>query len=126
MFYRVNRVLIAILLLSAAARGNSQTDAKKAKHYALYAPRPQYPLEARKHHWTGSGLFVCNIRSNGTVASVDVLQSTGYQMLDQAAITAFRQWRFQPGDMKAVKIPMDFWLNGSRVRHRMSGAVIAD
>src|SRR4029077_1600024 len=46
MFYRVTRVVIVILLLSAAVRGNSQTDAKKAKHYALYAPRPQYPLGA--------------------------------------------------------------------------------
>jgi len=51
MFYRVSSVVIVILFLSVVARGSSQTDAKKAKHYALYAPRPQYPLEARKHHW---------------------------------------------------------------------------
>src|SRR5206468_3208288 len=126
-FYRMNRVVIAVLLLSVVANGDSQTsNATPAKHRVLYAPRPEYPLAARKRHWTGAGLFACNIRSDGTVVSVDVLGSTGHQMLDQAAITALRQWRFQPGDMKLVKIPINFWMNGSGVRHRMSGAVISD
>jgi len=73
--------------------GDSQgSNATPAKHRVLYAPRPEYPLAARKRHWSGAGVFACNIRSNGTVASVDVLRSTGHQMLDQAAITALRQW----------------------------------
>ena len=123
----MSRVLLVIVFLSVAVSGNSQApDARQAKHYALYAPRPEYPLAARTHHWTGAGIFACNIRPDGTVASVDVLRSTGHEMLDQAAITALRQWRFQPGDMKLVKIPINFWMNGSGVRHRMSGAVISD
>ena len=123
----MNRWLLVMIFLSVVVSGNSQVpDATRAKHFALYAPRPEYPLAARRRHWTGDGVFACNIRSDGTVASVEVLRSTGYQILDQAAIAAFRQWRFQPGDMKLVKIPINFWLNGSRVRHRMSGAVISD
>ena len=127
MFTRRCVALLFLLSLSLALSGNSQgPNATQAKHRALYAPRPEYPLAARKRHWTGPGIFACNIRPDGTVASVDVLRSTGHQMLDQAAITAFRQWRFQPGDMKVVKIPINFWMNGSAVRHRMSGAVISD
>ena len=123
----MSRVLLVIVFLSVAVSANSQApDATQAKHYALYAPRPEYPLAARTHHWTGAGIFACNIRPDGTVASVDVLRSTGHEMLDQAAITAFRQWRFHPGDMKRIKIPINFWMNGSGVRHRMSGAVISD
>lgn len=114
-------------IFGLAVSGNSQgLNATQAKHRALYAPRPEYPLAARTRHWTGAGIFACNIRPDGTVASVDVLRSTGHQILDQAAITAFQQWRFQPGDMKLIKIPIDFWMNGSAVRHRMSGAVISD
>jgi TonB family protein len=126
-FYRMSRVLIVGILLSVAVSENSQaSDAMQAKR-ALYAPRPEYPLAARKRHWTGAGVFACNIRADGTVASVDVLRSTGHQMLDQAAITAFRQWRFQLGDkLKLVRIPINFWMNGSGVRHRVSGAVIPD
>jgi TonB family protein len=110
-------VFALIVGLSGVVRANDDSIAKQAKHRVLYAPRPEYPLAARKQHWTGAGVFACNIRSDGTVASVDVLRSTGHQMLDQAAIT---------GDMKVVKIPIDFWMNGSGVRHRMSGAVISD
>jgi len=117
----------ALVFLSLVVSGNSQApNTARAKHYALYAPRPEYPLAARKQHLTGAGVFVCNLDADGTVGSVDVLRSTGHQMLDQAAIAAFRQWRFHPGDMKAIKIPIFFGMNGSGVRHRMSGAVISD
>ena len=125
-FYPINHGLLVMIFFTVAVSENSKaSDAAQAKHLALYAPRPEYPLAARKRHWTGAGVFACKIRSNGTVASVDVLRSTGHQMLDQAAITAFRQWRFQPGDIKAVKIPIDFWMDGSAARRRMSGAVIS-
>jgi TonB family protein len=125
-FYRIIRGLLATIFLCVAVSGNSKaSDAAQAKHLALYAPHPEYPLAARKRHWTGAGVFACSIRSDGTVASVDVLRSTGHKMLDQAAITAFRQWRFHPGDMKLVKIPIDFWMDGSAARRRMSGAVIS-
>ena len=125
MFHRMNRGLLVIIFLSVAVSGNSR-NTTQAQRRALYAPRPEYPLAAQKRHWAGHGVFACKIRSDGTLASVDVLRGTGHQMLDQAAIIAFRQWRFQPGDMKLVKIPITFWMNGSAVRHRMSGAVIPD
>jgi TonB family protein len=82
------------------------------------SPQPVYPLAARKQHWTGAGDFMCHIRPDGTVASVDVLRSTGHQVLDQAAITALQHWRFQPGKTEAINIPIDFRMNGSRVRSR--------
>ena len=130
MLYRMGRVLVAASLLSLAVTCHSQSPnaAAHAKHYAVYAPRPNYPLHARQYHWTGEGLFRCNIHSDGTVASVDVLRSTGHEMLDRAAIKALQQWRFQPGDMNAITIPINFSMSGTRspVRHRMSGTVIPD
>jgi TonB family protein len=90
---------------------------------AVYAPAPEYPITARRHGWTGSGIFVCNLRPDGTVASVDVLQGTGHDILDQAGIATFRRWRFQPGGLKAVKIPLRFKMEGARPR--MAGAVIS-
>src|SRR5205809_5729275 len=35
----------------------------RAKALALYAPRPQYPYEARSRHVTGSGVIVCTVDS---------------------------------------------------------------
>src|ERR1700752_1228589 len=50
----------------------------RAKALALYAPRPQYPYEARSRHVTGSGVIVATVDSaSGNVTSATVSQSTG-------------------------------------------------
>jgi len=54
-----------------------------------------------------------------------VLQTTGYDILDRAGISAFQKWRFKPGWFKAVKVPLKFSMHHG-IRHRMAGAVIAD
>ena len=96
----------------------SKLAAADAKAATLSSPKPVYPLAARKQHWTGAGVFVCHIRPDGTVASVDVGRSTGHQVLDQAATAALQHWKFQPGKMEAVNVPIVFGMNGSRVRSR--------
>jgi TonB family protein len=97
------------------------TDARPAR---IYAPPPEYPSAALRRGWTGSGLFACNLRPDGSVASVAVIRSTGHDMLDQAGISALRRWKFKPGVTNVVRVPMRFTMGG--VRHRMSGAVISD
>jgi TonB family protein len=89
-------VLTFIAGLTVVAHGNSDSVGKQAKQRALYAPYPEYPLAARQRHWTGAGVFICHLRADETVASVNVCRSTGHQMLDQAAMAALRRWRFQP------------------------------
>ena len=86
----MNRLLaVLVLLCCALARAEPESlDPAHAKHVAIYAPAPEYPLGARVRHWTGVGLFLCNLRPDGTVASVKVLQSTGHEILDQAGIAA--------------------------------------
>jgi len=122
---RSSRVLIAALLLSAASSGNAQApNSAHAKRRVLYAPPPQYPLVARARHWTGAGLFACNLRPDGTVVSVDVVRSTGHDVLDDAATSALRRWKFPSGGSHVIRIPLSFTIGG--VRHRMSGAVISD
>lgn len=60
-------------------------------HSPLYAPAPEYLLGARVHYWTANGIFVCNISPDGTFSAVNVKQSTGQGILDQAAIAALRR-----------------------------------
>ena len=120
----MNVGIALVILLTALGSVNSQPSEPREKHKAIYAPPPEYPLGARQRHWTGKGLFLCNLRPDGTVSSVKILQSTGHEILDQAGTSALGRWRFQPGDMNAVKIPLRFTMSG--VRHRMAGAVISD
>jgi TonB family protein len=52
------------------------------------------------------------INPDGTVSPVTVLKSIGHMLLDQAAIHAFRQWRFSPGALRVLKIPINFTMKG--------------
>jgi TonB family protein len=81
---------------------------------ATYAPKPEYPYAARAKGLFGSGVFLLHVRRNGTVKSVDVLKSTGHRILDQAAIAAFRQWRFRTDAEYAplAKVPITFTTSG--------------
>src|SRR5205809_2163414 len=85
-----------------------------AKALATYAPRPQYPYEARSRHITGSGVCVVNVDAgSGSVTSASMAQSIGSPILDNAATSAFRQWRFKPGTVSKVKIPITFTMTGA-------------
>jgi len=52
-------------------------------------------------------------RATGKVTSCRMAQSTGSDILDRAAINAFSQWRFKPGTVKEVRIPITFTRSGS-------------
>jgi protein TonB len=85
-------------------------NAKRAKAIAIFAPKPDYPKYARDHHWTGVGWFVMHVDvKSGYVQSVEVTQSTGHKMLDEAVVTAFSRWRFEPGKAAPrIKSPVTF------------------
>jgi TonB family protein len=42
-----------------------------------------------------------------------MLKSTGHQILDDAVISAFLQWRFKPGTPAKVEIPLEFVSRGT-------------
>ena len=85
-----------------------------AKALATYAPRPQYPYEARSRHVTGSGVCVVTVDpGSGSVTSASMAQSTGNPILDNSATSAFRQWRFKAGTVSKVRIPITFTMTGA-------------
>jgi len=87
---------------------------------AVYAPRPTYPFEARARHLQGSGTEIVTVDpATGNVINVVMAMSTGSGMLDDAALSAFRHWRFKPGTVSKLRIPITFTLSrggGSIVR----------
>jgi TonB family protein len=75
-------------------------------------PSPKYPLAARRQHLTGTGLFFLEIDTiSGAVSHVTVWKSTGHAILDEAAVSAFRRWRFAPHSAVEVSVPITFSMN---------------
>jgi protein TonB len=79
-----------------AAFGKEDTISQTAGKLWRSAPFPSYPVEARQFHQTGTVLLRVAIGKNGNVAGVQVLQSSGHRILDDAAVRAVRLWKAQP------------------------------
>lgn len=57
---------------------------------------PDYPETARTAGLEGTVLVKIQILANGLAGDITVNHSSGHSILDEAAITAVRQWRFIP------------------------------
>jgi TonB family protein len=69
----------------------------------------EYPFEARRSRITGQGVLVGDVDiRTGIVRSVRMEKSTGSRALDQAALSAFSQWRFKPGRVHRFHIPITY------------------
>jgi TonB family protein len=104
-FSRKQRILRLLALNSDQHRLSEE----QARALATYAPVPQYPFQARAKHLHGAGMVRLDVdRRTGYVASARMLQSAGHQILDDEALKAFRAWRFKPGTVSTVRIPVRF------------------
>jgi protein TonB len=59
-------------------------------------PKPKYPNVARTQGWQGNVILKVLVSAKGNSEQVTVLQSSGHDLLDQAAVDAVKQWRFVP------------------------------
>lgn len=86
-----------------------------AKAQAVYAPKPAYPYEARSRRLMGSGVCVVTVdTASGRVTDATMAQSIGSSILDNAAMSAFRNWRFKPNSVPPkVRIPITYNLTGA-------------
>jgi len=92
----------------------SEMSMSRAKALAVNSPRPPYPYEARSRKIMGSGVIVASVdAASGNVTDASVAQSTGSSILDDAAVSTFRRWRFRPGTVSKVRIPITFTLTGA-------------
>ena len=104
--------VIAVALISALPV--TQVAGGDRKCLAIYAPRPEYPSLPNGQRPEGKGLFICHIDAKtGRVTSVSIAKSTGFAILDKAAIDCYKRWRFQPDTCaRDVKIPLEFTKHG--------------
>jgi protein TonB len=104
---------VKITPLAKPTQVGAMVSASGAKANAIFAPKPEYPYEARSRHLTGSGVCVVNVDPSGNVTSADMAQSIGNSILDNSATSAFRRWKFKPGSVSKAKIPITFTMTGA-------------
>ena len=81
-------------------------------------PKPPYPLAARHAGEQGTVVLHVLVHIDGTVGAVEVVESSGYPVLDDSAVQTVRdRWRFVPARMNGVateswvKVPIRFTLD---------------
>jgi protein TonB len=80
-----------------------------AQSMAITAPLPDYPYEAKRRNLTGSGTCVVTVdTATGTVTNATMFQSTGSLLLDKLTIQTFKSWRFKPGTVSQVRVPISY------------------
>jgi protein TonB len=82
-----------------------------------YNPKPKYPSIARSRGWEGKVVLQVHVSADGDAEGVSVSQSSGHDILDEAAVAAVEGWRFRPakrGDTpvaSTVSVPINFKLD---------------
>lgn len=72
-------------------------------------PKPPYPFMARRMGAQGVVLLRVHVRADGSVAEVQIGQSSGFLLLDNSALQTVRDsWRFIPARLDGV--PVESWV----------------
>ena len=109
---------------TAIVRGDTHTDSPKdiaalgeqrGHDVIVYArpkykenPLPHYPKVARRRGYEGQALLRVEVLESGRVGQIKVMTSSGYEVLDKAALKSVKGWIFVPGTKSGMKI--DQWV----------------
>lgn len=80
-------------------------------------PKPRYPMLARRKGYEGTILLRVFVLESGGVGKVELEKSSGYEILDESALKAVKEWVFIPGKRDGepvpswVTVPIKFQLN---------------
>ena len=75
----------------------------------LQNPRPAYPLMSKRLGEQGKVIVRVYIGADGLPQRAEIGKSSGYDRLDQAAISSVMRWKFVPGKRNGVAEAM--WNN---------------
>ncbi len=95
-------ILVAIPLLSACGG-----DPELEQPVPLYGEDPiAYPLDLWDEGVEGTALLRLLVNEEGAVDSIEVVESSGHEGLDEAARSGARELRFEPGRINGKRSPM--------------------
>jgi protein TonB len=101
---------------TAAVVTMATTEAGRKANY-LFNPQPGYPEASRRRKEEGLVILAVRVSEEGLPSTVQILQSSGFPRLDEAAITAVSHWRFTPAKLgnqsiaSQIEVPIRFRLS---------------
>jgi TonB family protein len=100
-----SRIFLTVLLCAMSTLSVRATEVyipDKFKGIILYAPGPvDYSNSGTQ------GVYRLTIdQKTGTVTEVGILKRSGYQPRDATAVLTFMQWKFKPGTLKQLDVPV--------------------
>tara|TARA_B100001741_G_C16411441_1_gene531786 strand:+ start:186 stop:911 length:726 start_codon:yes stop_codon:yes gene_type:complete len=94
---------------------NSKSSAKY-KIGTIQNPHPEYPMIARKKGWQGRLLLNVHVSKDGNVINLNVVKTSGFEILDKISVKTIRDWKFTPARIggknveDSLNIPVSFRL----------------
>lgn len=76
--------------------------------YELKNPAPAYPQLSKKLKEEGTVTLKILVKADGKVAKVEIIKSSGFRRLDNAAISAFKRWHFSPATQGGIAIDYSY------------------
>lgn len=67
-------------------------------------PAPRYPELAKRRGYEGKAVLSVEVLEDGTVGRIKLAESSGFDILDRAALRAVRRWRFFPATRYGKKV----------------------
>ena len=82
--------------------------------------KPIYPLIARRRGEEGTVLLNVRVTATGKASRVEIKESSGFPILDTAALEGVRRWKFEPARTNSacveseIEVPIRFKLSAGR------------
>jgi TonB family protein len=83
--------------------------------HPIYRIEPKYPLKAAKEKVEGSVLLKFDVKGDGNVTNVEVVNGKPAYVFDKTALTALKQWRYKATGKttKNLLVQLDYLMDGS-------------
>ena len=93
---------------SSGSSGKASEGVRKASPVYSRNPPPVYPRSARARRLEGTVELNVLVDTEGRVRDLNLRKTSGYTVLDRAAMDSVKQWIFEPG--KTGCCPMEMWV----------------